>query len=186
MIPPAGAVPFKHSSVLFRGRHSMGAFECETIAGISRETFTWTWDDYRRTAEAEERRARAREQRARLQQLGAEGRQGDASPARVPCVTPSAAAPGSGYACDLEAHSLTLAPAVLDPRTVAPAAGPSPRVGEGPAAALSPGLRWAWAMLEKGVSREKLLRTAGDRLTFRDRAELTGGAPAGQPQGAQA
>ncbi len=71
-------------------------------------------------------------------------------------------------------------------RAVASAAGtvpppPCDGVGVVPAAvfsaeepALSPGLMWAWAMLERGVPRDKLLRTAGDRLTWRDRDQLMG------------
>jgi len=143
---------------------------------------TWSWADYQRTAQAEEMRARARERRACLQQDGAEGRTADAAPARVPCGAPSAAAPGSGRE-DLDVSSQTLAPAVHDPRPVAPAAGPLPlapceQVRAGPAVPFSPGLCWAREAMAKGASAEQLLRKAGDRLTWRDREALRAGAHA--------
>lgn len=122
----------------------------------------------------------------RLQQDGAEGGQVDAGPARVPRVAPSAAAPASEHGVsEGEGASLNSAPAVQDPRTVAPAAGPLPpdpcdRDGGVPAATLSgmtpaaasPGLCWARDLMARGVARDKVLRTAGDRLTWRGRAAL--------------
>jgi hypothetical protein len=87
--------------------------------------------------------------------------------------------------CGVDVSSLKL-DARGESRAVASAAGtvplpPCDGVGVVPAAvfsaeepALSPGLMWAWAMLERGVPRGKLLRTAGDRLTWRDRDQLMG------------
>lgn len=117
---------------------------------------------------------------------GAEGGPRDAPPAPVPRGAPSAAAPGSGH---LGVSSLHSAPAVHDPRAVVPPAGALPPDGsasEGsapagsfspPAAAPparelhidSPGLAWARAAYEKGMSVDQVLRKGGDRLTWRDR-----------------
>ncbi len=83
----------------------------------------------------------------------------------------------AGASRDLDVSSLNLG-ARGESRAVAPAAGASPRVGEAPAAEFSedapysPGLCWARAALRRGVAVDKLLRTAGDRLTWRDRDVL--------------
>mgnify|MGYP001348416528 FL=1 len=120
----------------------------------------WTWADYERSARAEEARARARE---------AEGAQ-----APVACA---AAAHDGLVSGALDVSSLDWAPAVQDPRTVAPAAGPKPpdpcdRPGSGSAAPLSPGLCWAREAMARGVSLAAVLRKGGDQLTWRDRAAL--------------
>lgn len=85
---------------------------------------------------------------------------------------------------DLDVSSLNLG-ARGESRAVAPAAGLAPpapleRVGATPAAEFSeeepysPGLCWARQRLLAGIPLDKLLRTAGEQLTWRDRDQLRG------------
>ena len=98
------------------------------------------------------------------------GAEGSVS-ASVPRVVPSAAAPVSGRGLDVS--SLTLVAAVearVAPCAVSPPAGAAPP-GCAPAVP-SAGLVWARETLARGVGLDKLLRTAGDRLGWRERDAL--------------
>lgn len=133
----------------------------------------WSWADYERTAYAEELRARARERRERLQ------RHGEGGPAPVACAGPA----HDGQTAGRQAGGCTLpAPCPLgarDPRpspcgAAARATPPDPcdQVGHARAVSASPGVCWARDAMARGISLDKVLRTAGDRLTWRDRAAL--------------
>lgn len=112
--------------------------------------------------------------------LHPDGPGADGVPALGVVPSPAAApAAASGQRGVLDVSSLNLG-ARGESRTVAPAPGAADpaapgAVFSGPSEPPhSPGLQWAWQMLERGVPLEKLLRTGGDRLTWRDRAALRG------------